>query len=215
MVLCKCQTTWFSLKHTILNVSILLCLVFLSLSLCQFTKLHLQTCSVYVKFIYNVICTDHPFYPFRLCSKPVKVSTATGYWSKDCESNSRIAACFEGPEMSAFLLPMLNVRREDAHSSLSLWDLRSCMFVVSNRLHIVMMCNPVISHLLKCWKSLSSTQVLSFLQHSCGLMCKVSAVETSLAWKHQPVTECEFKKWVFDHQGAMNSHSSCLFLILL
>lgn len=41
----------------------------------------------------------------------------------------------------------------------------------------------------RCW-----AQVLSFLQHSCGLMCKVSAVETSLAWKHQPVTECEIKR---------------------
>lgn len=28
--------------------------------------------------------------------------------------------------------------------------------------------------------------VLSFLQHSSGLMCNVTSVETSLAWKHQP-----------------------------
>lgn len=158
---------------------------------------------------FTVICTEHPFFPFRLHSKPVKVSTATGYWNKNCESNSRIAACFEGLEVSAFLLPLFNVRREDAHWSFSFWDLRSCMFVVSNRLHIVFMCNPVVSHLLKCWKSLLSTQVLSFLQHSCVLMCKVSAVETSLAWKHQPVNECEVKKKekVFGHQGAVSSHS--------
>lgn len=63
-------------------------------------------------------------------------------------------------------------------------------------------------------QTLLGTNVLSFLQHSSGMMCSVSSVETSLAWKHQPASLNVNAGWVWfllSHQRAVNTRLFCFF----
>lgn len=79
----------------------------------------------------------------------------------DCELNSRIATCFKGMEISAIFTAYVNCKKRRCMSVCifsPLWDPWFCMLMVSNRLHIIKMCNPVKSHLFKCCKW--CTQVL-------------------------------------------------------